>query len=252
MAQLELLDPRWCQLKTLPGRAISAGDVADADALLLRSVTRVDEQLLKHSAVRFVGTATIGTDHIDTGLLARKGVGFAYAPGCNANAVVDYVLAAIFAEFSHGELARKRIGIIGCGNVGQRLLACLDHFGLRATVYDPLLQPGVLAANYACDEAGALDAVLNCDIVSLHVPLTESGEHATLGLLNAARLQRLPDGAMLLNTSRGEVIDNRALTKVAQQRSDLRLVLDVFAQEPQPSVALVKRANYATPHIAGY
>ncbi len=229
---------------SLPGRSISARDVADADVLLIRSVTRVNRQLLAGSRVRFIGSATIGTDHIDCQYLAEQGIAFANAPGCNANAVVDYVLAAFFALDIN--LAAVSVGIIGCGNVGGRLYRRLRQLDVACRCYDPFLsveqQPDLMS----------LEAVLQADVVSLHTPLTKTGPHPSWHLLNAGNLSTLPEGGVLINSGRGAVINNRDLSQLLMQRKDLRVVLDVWEHEPLLDMTLLNQVSLATPHIAGY
>ena len=252
ITDLGVLAGEWCELHSMPGREITLASVEGADALLVRSVTPVNADLLANGSIKFVGTATIGTDHIDTALLRERSIGFAYAPGCNANAVVDYVLATLLAEYSWAQLAQKSIGIVGCGNVGRRLLAALAHFGLRSVVYDPLLDLQACSEKFDARMARSLDEILLCDIISLHVPLTRDGQHPTWHMFDRERLVKLAVGTLLINTSRGAVVDNAALLQLASGRDDLCIALDVWECEPRPDAELVARANYATPHIAGY
>lgn len=231
-----------------PGRGLAADDVRDADVLLVRSVTRVDETLLTGSRVRFVGTATIGTDHVDLEWLRAQGIAFASAPGCNAMSVVDYVASALLelAERHGFALAGKRAGIVGLGNVGSRLQRRLQAMGLEVLACDPPLA-----------EAGrtglvGMDAIAGCDIVSFHTPLVRDGAHPSFHLGDAAFLARLKPGAILLNTSRGAVVDNAALLAALERRDDLHVVLDVWEGEPLVDRRLAARVALATPHIAGY
>ena len=211
---LQLMCGQWAELLTMPGRAIQRHHVERADALLLRSVTRADEDLLGNSAVSFVGTATIGTDHVDRELLKQRGIGFAYAPGCNANAVVDYVMAVILASRSSEQLLKQKVGIAGYGNVGRRLVACLAQFGVCCEVFDPLVDLSPIKALAGCRAVHSLEDIMACDIVSLHVPLTGSGPHATRHLLGSPELEQLKPAATLINTSRGAVVDNLALERL--------------------------------------
>lgn len=231
-----------------PGRSLAAEDVRDADVLLVRSVTRVDEALLAGSRVRFVGTATIGTDHVDLDWLRAQGIAFASAPGCNAMSVVDYVASALLelAERHGFSLAGKRAGIVGLGNVGSRLQQRLQAMGLDVLACDPPLADA--------GRTGLVDmaAIAGCDIVSFHTPLVRDGAHPTFHLGDAALLARLKPGAILLNTSRGAVVDNAALLAALERRDDLHVVLDVWEGEPLVDRRLAARVALATPHIAGY
>jgi erythronate-4-phosphate dehydrogenase len=223
--------------------------VREADILLVRSVTRVDESLLQGSAVRFVGSATIGFDHIDRDYLQQQHIGFATAPGSNATSAAEYVLSALMVwSEQHGtELAGKTAGIIGCGNVGSRVRQRLVVLGMRCLVNDPPLQ-----ATGEHDDFVALDEVLQADIVTLHVPLTAKGPHPTRHLVDKSFLDRLKPDALLINTSRGAVADNRSLERLLAMRSDLSVVLDVWENEPAISAPLLQEVELGTPHIAGY
>ncbi len=249
---IPLLDPFFAQLGRivrLPGRAIRAEDVRDADILLVRSVTSVDRALLAGSRVRFVGTCTIGTDHVDQAWLSEQGIAFASAPGCNAWGVVNYVLSAltVLAEEQGFAWGERCVGIIGCGNVGGRLQQTLERLGVRTLVCDPFKEPAEGVTFCTLDEL-----IDQADIISCHTPLTRDGEHPTWHLLDAARLQRLKPGACLINSSRGAVVDNAALKALLKVRPDLQVVLDVWESEPEPDPELMAQVALATPHIAGY
>lgn len=236
------------ELQLLPGRSISPAAVRDADALLVRSVTRVDQRLLAGSRVRFVGSATAGVDHIDEPWLEQQGIDFAAAPGCNADAVVEYVLSALSRLDGVWErlLAGGSVGIVGLGQVGGRLYRRLSALGVRCLGSDPLLAPG------SYPHLTSLEAVLNCDVISLHTPLTRNGPHATYHLLDAARLAALRPDAVLINAARGPVVDNAALREQLTLGRGQRAVLDVWEGEPEPDAALLAQTSIATAHIAGY
>ena len=237
------------EVELLPGRGMQAGQVRDADILLVRSVTRVDEQLLAGSNVRFVGSATIGYDHIDREYLQGRGIGFATAPGSNATSAAEYVISAllVLAERSGMDFGTKTAGIIGCGNVGSRVLGKFTALGIGCQVNDPPLK---MSGGH--DDCVELDAVLQADIITVHVPLVCAGNHPTFHLLDEANLERLKPNAILINTARGAVVDNRALDHVLGRRSDLSVVLDVWEGEPRISMPLLEKVSLATPHIAGY
>ncbi|NQX89836.1 MAG: 4-phosphoerythronate dehydrogenase, partial [Halioglobus sp.] len=195
------------KLSRVAGRGIQAEHLTDADILLVRSVTRVDQSLLSESPVRFVGSATSGFDHIDRTYLQRRGIVFAHAPGANANAVVEYVLTAIAAvgdtleELLHG----AAVGIIGYGHVGSALAARLHDLGIDHKVYDPWLDPAVVGS------AASLDDVLDCSVVTLHPELTHAKPWPSYHLLGAEELSQLRPNTLLINASRGAIIDNQAL-----------------------------------------
>ncbi|GMU45618.1 MAG: erythronate-4-phosphate dehydrogenase [Porticoccaceae bacterium] len=233
------------EVVALPGRAIGPAAVRAADVLLVRSVTPVDAALLAGSRVRFVGSATSGCDHVDQPWLARAGIHFAHAPGCNAGAVVQYLLSAFCVlRPAWRELV---VGIVGCGAVGGRLYRLLRGLGVRCLVSDPLLPATALP------ERRDLDAVLaGADILCLHVPLTRSGDHPTFHLLDAGRLARLKPGCLLINAARGAVVDNAALRRRLAAGAPLTAVLDVWEGEPYLDLALWQWVASGTPHIAGY
>ncbi len=237
------------EVSLLPGRGMQPENVRAADILLVRSVTRVDASLLQGSPVRFVGSATIGYDHVDRDYLQQQDIGFAPAPGSNATSAAEYVVSALMVLSGQQgfELAGKTVGIVGCGNVGSRVRRRLSALGMHCLVNDPPLQ-----ASAGHDDFVSLDTALQADIVTLHVPLTKSGPYPTLHLLNAAALDRLKPGAILINTSRGAVADNRALDALLATRDDLSLVLDVWENEPSISAALLQKVALGTAHIAGY
>lgn len=236
------------EVRMVAGRTLDASAVSDADILLVRSVTRVDAGLLAGSRVRFVGTATIGTDHLDLAWLAQRGIAVANAPGSNATSVVEYVLSALAAvdDVLERLLAGAQVGIVGLGNVGGRLLQRLQRLGIRVIGHDPLLPAS------SGLPLRALDEVLASAVVCLHTPLTREGPHPTRHLLGPAALARLRPGALLLNAGRGAVIDNRALAGILAQGRDLRTVLDVWEGEPAIDAGLLAAVTLGTPHIAGY
>ena len=237
------------EIRRMPGRRINKAALENIDVLLVRSVTRVDRELLDGSSVRFVGTCTIGTDHLDLDYFDEAGISWASAPGCNARGVVDYVLGSLLAlaEGEGVELKHRRYGVVGAGEVGGRLVEVLRGMGWDVRVCDPLRQ---------ASEAGEfvdLEEVLGeCDVISLHTPLTLEGEHSTFHLLDSARLEKLRLGTWLINAARGAVVDNSALREQLARRPDIQAVLDVWEGEPQADVELAELCWIATPHIAGY
>ena len=228
----------------VPGRTLCAADVADADVLLVRSVTQVNQALLENSSVSFVGSATIGTDHIDRDYLAQRGIAFAYAPGCNADAVVQYDLSVL--SRLQANWLQSSVGIVGCGNVGGRLYKALTGLGVSCSVYDPFLSAdsGFNLVDF--------DTVLGSDIICVHTPLTTAGPHPTEHLFSAEVLAKIDPRSLLLNAGRGGVIDNAALLALLEGGSGLRVALDVWEGEPVISLPLMHKVSLATPHIAGY
>lgn len=237
------------QITRLPGRAITAADVQNADVLLVRSVTQVNQQLLAGSAVRFVGTCTIGTDHLDLDYLAKADIRWASAPGCNARGVVDYVLGSllVLAERTGVDLNTRTYGVVGAGQVGSRLIKVMRALGWRVLVCDP-----PRAAREGGDYHSIEQLLEQCDVLSVHTPLISDGPLATRHLLDAERLRALRPDAWLINASRGAVVDNAALYQLLLQRVDVQVVLDVWEGEPLVDVPLAGLCQIATPHIAGY
>lgn len=239
----------WGEVIPRPGRHLAAVDVAAADALAVRSVTRVDADLLAGSRVRFVGSATIGTDHVDRDWLAAHGIGFAHAPGCNADAVADWVVACLATLDRRGAhaLGRGTAGIVGAGNVGSRVARRLAALGYEVRCCDP---PRARAEG----DSGFVDlaTALSSDVVSLHVPLTHNGPHPTRDLIDARALAAMRPGAALLNAARGGVVAESALLQRLIQGPPLHAAIDTWQGEPEIDVALLDRVDLGTPHIAGH
>ncbi|MDX1754783.1 MAG: 4-phosphoerythronate dehydrogenase PdxB [Marinobacter sp.] len=236
-------------IQRVSGRAMTPEDVRQADILLVRSVTPVNRALLEGSRVKFVGTATIGTDHVDKEWLAARGIAFCAAPGCNANSVVEYVLSvlSLYAERRGLEdWSSLSVGIVGVGNVGGELARKLGRLGFSVKLCDP---------PRATEEEGEfveLEEALACDVVTLHTPLTTSGDYPTHQLIDESRLARLRADQLLINTSRGGVIDEAALLRRLAAADAPTVVLDVWQDEPGINPELVDQTWLATPHIAGY
>ena len=237
------------QVRLLPGRSLTAQAVRDADVLLVRSVTPVNAALLEGSRVRFVGSATIGTDHVDLDYLQEAGIGFSAAPGCNANSVSEYITAALLllAQRHHWTLAGMSIGIVGVGNVGSQVVKKAAALGMRTVLNDPPRQRATGDLKYR-----PLDDVLPCDVVTLHVPLQRGGSDPTYHIVDKEVLAKMKPGAILLNSSRGAVVDNTALRAALESGHLTDAVLDVWEGEPKLDMGLVKRVGIGTPHIAGY
>lgn len=239
------------ELIPFAGRAISAEQAKDADVLLVRSITQVNAELLRRNTqLQFVGTATIGVDHIDQAYLSKRDIPFYSAPGCNAVSVAEYVISSlvVLAERYQINLLDLSVGIIGAGNTGSRLSEKLSALGIKHVLHDP-----ILAKNTQDKRAFvSLEQALSCDVISLHVPKVMTGEYPTYHLINAEVLQRLRPEQILINACRGEVIDNRALLTLKQQGHPLKVVLDVWENEPDILTELIEYCELTTAHIAGY
>lgn len=246
---------RLGDVQAVPGRPIPQDTLLDADALMVRSVTKVNEDLLSGTSVKFVGTATAGTDHIDTNWLQQQGVEFSAAPGCNAIAVVEYVFSSllILAQRDGFQLRDKTVGIIGVGNVGSRLNDRLTALGVRTLLCDPpRAEKGDEGEFWPLDKL-----VKEADVLTFHTPLNLSGPYKTHHLVDAELLSALSSGCILINACRGEVVDNAALLSALNNamldgNKKLTAVLDVWEPEPDLSLALLEKVTIGTPHIAGY
>jgi len=241
---------RLGEVKAVPGRPIPVAELDDADALMVRSVTKVNGQLLDGKGVRFVGTATAGTDHVDQDYLHQAGIAFSAAPGCNAIAVVEYVFSALLmlAERDGFELTDRTVGIVGVGNVGGRLQKRLEALGVRTLLCDPPRADNGEPGNFQ-----PLDKLVEeADILTFHTPLYKDGPYKTWHLADEALISRLKPGAILINACRGAVVDNAALLKCLDACQKLSTVLDVWEPEPDLNVALLDKVDIGTAHIAGY
>ncbi|MFK3661192.1 4-phosphoerythronate dehydrogenase PdxB [Scandinavium sp. NPDC088450] len=241
---------RLGEVKAVPGRPIPQHELDDADALMVRSVTKVNEALLAGKGIKFVGTATAGTDHVDDKWLAEAGIGFSAAPGCNAIAVVEYVFSSLLmlAERDGFALADRTVGIVGVGNVGGRLQKRLEALGIRTLLCDPpRADRGDEGDFRTLDEL-----VQEADILTFHTPLFKDGPYQSLHLADEALISRLKPGSILINACRGPVVDNAALLKCLKAGQKLSVVLDVWEPEPELNTELLNRVDIGTAHIAGY
>jgi len=237
------------EVEVFAGGEIRPDVVVDADCLLVRSVTRVDSDLLAGSRVRFVGTATIGFDHIDVEYLMRNNIGFASAPGSNANSAAEYVIAGLL-EIGRKykiRLEGKSIGIIGVGNVGSRVEKKVRALGMKVLLNDPPLQRETGDAKYL-----PLEELYDCDFITLHTPLTFEGADKTFHLADEKFFKSLKAGCVFFNTSRGRVVDTGALKASVQSGQLETTVLDVWENEPNIDTELLEMIDIGTPHIAGY
>lgn len=236
-------------IEVVSGREITPAVLRQADCLLVRSITRVDSQLLADSKVRFVATATIGTDHIDTKYLAKNNIGFASAPGSNANSVAEYIVAAMLdiAEKKQFELQGKSIGVIGAGNVGSEVALKAGSLGMKVYLNDPPLQRQTSHAKY-----WPLEELFDCDFITLHTPLTFEGVDKTFHLADEKFFKCLKKGCVFFNTSRGGVVETDALKNAVKSGKIKAAVLDVWENEPNIDAELFEMVDIGTPHIAGY
>jgi len=230
------------------GRTLHRQQLLDVQALIVRSVTSVNAALLEGTAIRFVGTTTIGTDHLDLPWLEHHGIRWASAPGCNADAAAQYTLAMMLLAGQRlgFKLTERSVGIIGRGNVGSRVLRLLAAYGVtHIKVCDPPL------ADAGDSGLCAPEDIHDCEIITLHVPLSHSGRYATIGLVGETFLSHLKAGTLLINTSRGKVTDGQALHNWLTSGRG-HAALDVWPDEPDVDIGLLGATTVATPHVAGY
>lgn len=235
-------------LTVRPGRSITSADLQDTNVLLIRSITRVDEALLHDTPVEFVGSASAGVDHIDEAYLKARNIGLASAAGSNANSVAEYVIASLlFLGKEHGfSLKEKTIGIIGVGNIGKLVKNKAETLGMRAVLHDP-----PLAGTGQIDHR-SLAETLNCDVVTLHTPLTTGGPYPTYHLLNEQTLKWLNPSAIFINAARGEVVETHALLNAITHSRIGPTIIDVWEHEPDINWDLFQAVTLGTPHIAGH
>ena len=233
-------------LVSIRGTQIVPAVLKDANALLTRTVTRVDAELLQDSQITFVGTASAGTDHIDTRYLSERGIKLANAAGCNAGAVADFVLDAIYqCQRLESLISGATVGLVGYGAVGRHLAARLSNLGGKVKVYDPYVESTEPDVKFC-----ALPEVLGCSIVSLHAALHNEQPHPSAQMIENTAVGYISPDALFINAGRGGLVTEKALHRLADK--GVTLVLDTWPDEPSVSQELLSRAAFATPHIAGY
>ena len=244
-----VLEP-YAEVKYMPGNLITRDSLLNVDALIIRTRTRCDKSLLEGTAVKFIATATIGFDHIDTEYCKSAKIQWVNAPGCNSSSVQQYIIAALLTlahkyDFS---LNDKILGIIGVGNVGSKVQAAAQLLGMKVKFNDPPRARKEGSAGFS-----GLDEILEtCDIITLHVPLIPEGEDQTFHLFDSRLFGKMKEGAWLINTSRGEVVETNALKTVLSSEKLSGAVLDVWENEPNIDTELLSQIYISTPHIAGY
>ena len=233
------------EVVTLPGRQISNESLQDCDALIVRSRTRVDEELLRNSKIQFVGSTVAGLDHIDQPYLEDNAITLSSAQGCNSNAVAEYVISAI-ANLSHDynfKLSGRTLGIIGVGNVGRRLDLKAKQLGIKTLLNDPPRESAEGSEHFV-----SLEEALGADIVTFHTPLTFSGIYSTHNLLDSHNFNHIKKDAIIINAARGGIINELIWEKTPTKAN----IIDCWENEPNINPTLQKSAYWATPHIAGH
>jgi erythronate-4-phosphate dehydrogenase len=236
-------------VQTLSGRKIAPDAIAEADILLVRSITPVNEKLLAGSKVKLVATATIGFEHVDVDYLKNRGISFASAPGSNANSVADYIVAALLsvAQKHKITLEGKSIGVVGVGNVGSKVAKKCAVLGMTVKLNDPPLFRRTGDSKYR-----PINELFDCDFITLHAPLTREGQDKTYHLADEKFLASLKTGCVFINTCRGAVHDTAALKDAMQNKKLGAVILDVWENEPNIDCELLRLVDISTPHIAGY
>lgn len=235
----------------IKGADISSSDVKDADAMIVRTRTRCDEALLSGSSVRFIATATIGFDHLDTAYLERAGITWMNCPGCNSGSVAQYLRSTLILLCRERGLDPKRhvVGIVGYGHVGSKVAAEARAMGFRTLVCDPPLAD----AGSCGEEFVSMQRIESeCDVITFHVPFTKTGKYPTFHIADAAFFNRLRRRPVIVNTSRGGVVDNAALLAAMDSGQVADAVIDTWENEPRISLPLLNKVYIGTPHIAGY
>ena len=237
----------------LRGADISAEDVRDADALIVRTRTHCNRQLLEGSKVQFVATATIGFDHIDTDYMDEAGICWTNCPGCNAASVAQYLeCSLLLLQQQKGlDLQQTTVGIVGCGHVGSKVKVVAERLGMRVLVCDPPLE--LKGTQLTTTTFVSMDVIeREADVITFHVPLSHEGQYATWHLGNADFFKRLSRVPYIINTSRGGVVDNTALLQALNEGRVRDAILDVWEGEPHVNLELLAKVFIGTPHIAGY
>lgn len=244
-----ILEP-FADIRYIKGNCIGKNDVLDADGLIIRTRTRVGPDLLAGSSVKYVGTTTIGTDHIDTEWCDNNGIRCTAAPGCNSGSVKQYILAALCTLSSKFKFIPKEttLGIIGVGNVGSKVAASAQVLGYKLILNDP---PRARIEGDG-DFVSLNRLIENSDIISLHVPFTAGEPDPTQNLINSENINKMKSHAIIINTSRGGIVNEKILLNGLRKNKIKACVIDTWKQEPAINQALMERAAIATPHIAGY
>ncbi|MBC3764518.1 4-phosphoerythronate dehydrogenase [Neptunicella marina] len=250
MPYAERFFSQWGECQAFSGKTVTPAQIADAGMLFVRSTTKVNQALIGECKnLKFVATATAGFNHIDIEYLNQRNIPYYVAAGCNSVSVAEYVVSCLceLARRYNWHLPDKTVGIVGAGQAGSALARKLDALGMRYLLCDPPKLAEGDPRSFV-----DMDAIMQCDIISLHVPLVTAGEHPTQHLFDAKRLAELNENQLLINACRGEVLDNNALLALYQQGAQRKVVLDVWENEPDIVYELIPYVDIATAHIAGH
>jgi erythronate-4-phosphate dehydrogenase len=244
-----VLEP-FADIEYYSGSEITRRELMDADAIIIRTRTRCNAALLEGTKVKFIASATIGFDHIDTRYCKEKGIVWTNAPGCNSGSVMQYVAFVLlyFAQQKSIDLKNRVLGVIGVGNVGKKIVRLAEIFDMQVVLNDPPRE----RIDGPCGFISLKGIMREADIISLHVPLSMTGVDKTYHLVDKLFLENLNPGSLLINSSRGEVIDSNLLKESMKSGRPDTLILDVWEKEPEIDLELLNKTLYATPHIAGY
>lgn len=232
------------------GAEISNEDLKDAQGLITRTRTKCNEKLLKETQVGIIATATIGYDHIDTNYCEQNGIKWTNAPGCNSGSVYQYIGSVLctLAQKYNLDFSTQVLGVIGVGNVGKKVVRLGELLGTQVYLNDPPRQ----SKEGPCGFVSLEGIIRECNIITIHVPLTMDGPDKTFHLVDEKFLKRLSPDTIIINSSRGEVVDKEALKKALKEKWIRAAVLDVWENEPNIDLELLGMLDIATPHIAGY
>jgi erythronate-4-phosphate dehydrogenase len=244
-----VLEP-YTEVEYYPGNKITSTVIKNADALVIRTRTKCNRDLLYGSDIQFISSATIGFDHIDTDYCEKKGIKWTNAPGCNSSSVQQYVAAALvyISKKYNFSLKERTIGIVGVGHVGTKIIKLAEYFSMTVLLNDP---PRV--RNEGLCGFVSLESILrDCDIITFHVPLNLDGEDKTFHMIDENFLEKVNPGTFIINTSRGEVADTGALKEALKSGRVAGAIIDVWEGEPDIDIGLLDLVDIGTPHIAGY
>lgn len=243
------LEP-FAEVVYLPGKDTTPEIAKNADAIVTRTRTKCNEQLLKGSQVKMIATATIGFDHIDTAYCETHGIEWTNAPGCNSWSVAQYIMAALFSLATERgfQLKEKTIGIVGAGNVGSKVARLCKVIGMNVLVNDPPRERAEGAEGFVSLHAIQQEA----DIVTFHTPLTYEGADKTFHLADNHFFEKCKKNLIFINSSRGEVMDTQAVLMALSENKITDAIIDCWEHEPNIKLELLEKAFIATPHIAGY
>lgn len=233
-----------------PGKAFTPELIRDADALIIRTRTHCNRELLEGSRVKFIATATIGFDHIDTAYCQSAGITWTNAPGCNSASVAQYIESALLLlKLKKGKkLCEMTMGIVGVGNVGRKVATVARKWGMRVLLND--LPRAEKEGGNAFASLGCIAE--ECDVITFHVPLYKEGKYKTFHLADEDFFRSLKRKPILINTSRGEVVETRALLNALHLGNVSEAIIDVWENEPNIHPQLLEKVMIGTPHIAGY